>query len=163
MPGDKYCVDASSLIKMKQDYPRKVFPTLWEKMEELVRVGRLIAPDEVQKEIEKDDLWGPWAKQNKKMFKRPDQDQINAAKDVVTRFPSIAKPGKFGPAADPFVVGLVRLENKRLSDSLLDSRTRCAVVTEERGPSRLPGACAQHKVTCITLVDLFQTEAWVFR
>jgi hypothetical protein len=163
MAADLYCIDASSLIRLKQDFPRKVFPTVWERMEELIRAGRLIAPDEVFREVEKDDVLGPWAKRNKKMFRRPDQEQIDAAKDVTSRLPSLAKPGKFGPAADPFVVGLAHLENQRLSGSLLEPEARCVVVTEERGPARMPGACAHYKLTCVTLVEVFEREGWEFR
>ncbi len=163
MAADLYCFDASSIIRLKQDFPRKVFPTVWEKVEELIRAGRLIAPDEVFREIKKDDVLGPWAKRNKKMFRRADQEQIDAAKDVTSRFPSLAKPGKFGPAADPFVVGLAHLESQKLSSLLLQSGAKCIVVTEERGPASIPGACTHFKLTCVSLVEVFERESWVFR
>jgi hypothetical protein len=162
MAADIYCIDASSLIKLKQDFPRQVFSTLWEKVEELVASGRLIAPDEVFREIEKDDMLGPWAKQNKNMFRKLDQDQLDAAKDVTSRFRNIAKPGRFGPAADPFVVALAHLESRRLRSSLLESQSECVVVSEERGPGKIPGACAHYDLTCVALVDLFQREGWKF-
>lgn len=160
MADDLYCIDASSLIRLKQDLPRRVFPTVWEKMEELIRGGRLIAPDEVFREVEKDELLGPWAKQYKKMFRRPDQEQIDAAKEVTSRFPALAKPGRFGPAADPFVVGLAPLEAQRLSRSLLESQVKCIVVTEDGGIRR---ACARLGMGCVSLVEAFEREAWVFR
>lgn len=47
MPGDIYCVDASELINLRQYFPRKVFPAVWEKLEVVIGKGRLIAPDEV--------------------------------------------------------------------------------------------------------------------
>jgi len=59
MPGDTYCIDASSLIKLKQDFPRTVFPTVWGRIEGLVSDGHLFAPIEVFNEIEKDDILGP--------------------------------------------------------------------------------------------------------
>ncbi len=161
MADDLYCIDASSLIELKQAYPRKVFPGVWEKIEDLVRTHRLIAPDEVSKEIEKDDILGPWAKQNKKMFRKANQEQMDAAKDVTSRFQRLAKAGKFGPAADPFVVALARLENQKLLGSLLEAQSGCVVVTEER-PSGIPAACAHYKLTCVALLDLFHREGWTF-
>lgn len=163
MADDLYCSDASSIIRLKQDFPRKVFPAVWEKVEELIRVGRLIAPDEVYREIEKDDVLSPWAKKHKKMFVKPDQQQIDAAKDVASRFPSLAKPGRFGPAADPFVVGLAHLQTQKQPNSLYAPGAECFVVTEERGPASIPGACKQYKLTCISLVEVFEREGWVFR
>jgi len=158
-----YCIDASSLIKLKQDFPPGVFPNVWEKVEELVGSGRLIAPDEVAREIENDDVLGPWAKRHKKMFRRLDQQQINLVKEIALRFPKLAKPGRFGPAADAFVVALARLENAAATD-LFTSKAECVVVTEERGsPEKIPGACGYYKIACASLVGLFQREGWVFR
>jgi hypothetical protein len=42
MAAEIYCIDASSLIKLKQDFPRAVFPAVWERVEQLVAAGRLI-------------------------------------------------------------------------------------------------------------------------
>jgi hypothetical protein len=160
MADNLYCIDASSLIRLKQDFPRKVFPTVWERVEELIRARRLIAPDEVFREVENDDVVGPWAKQNRKTFRKPSQEQIDAAKGVVSSFPNLAKPGRLGPAADPFVVGLARLEAETLSRSLLESRVKCIVVTEDRG---LRHACAALGLACVSLVEVFEREGWVFR
>jgi hypothetical protein len=163
MADDLYCFDASSIIRLKQDFPRKIFPTVWEKVEQLIRAGRLIAPDEVFREVEQDDVLGPWGKQHKKMFRRADQQQIDAAKDVTSRFPGLAKAGRFGPAADPFVVGLAQLEAQKQSGSLYAPVGKCTVVTEERGPASIPGACKHYHLPCISLVELFEREGWVFR
>ena len=162
MADDTYCIDASSLINLKQYYRRKVFSGVWDKIEEMVRADRLIAPDEVRREIEKDDVLGPWAKKNKKMFRKLDQEQTDTAKDVITLFPNLAKPGKFGPAADPFVVTLARLEVRRASSSLLQQESRCVVVTDERHTHRIPVACKHYNLSCVSLVDLFDREGWKF-
>jgi hypothetical protein len=163
MAADIYCIDASSLIDLKHFYRREVFSALWEKVEELVSAGRLTAPDEVFQEIKDDDILGPWAKTHKKMFRKLDQEQMDAAKEVASRFPRLAKPGRFGPAADPFVVALAQLENRRLSGSLLAFGSICVVVTNERrDPGKIPAACAHYKLTCMALVDLFQREGWKF-
>lgn len=164
MPGDTYCIDASSLIKLKQDFPRTVFPTVWERIEGLVSDGRLFAPIEVFNEIEKDDILGSWAKQRKTMFRPLDQAQADLAKEIVNDFPGLAKPGRFGPAADPFVVALTFLENEKQVKGLFDSPTRCIAVTDEGGgPQQIPAACRARKLTCVSLVGLFQNEGWVFR
>ncbi len=68
MARRNYCIDASSLLKMKEDFPRKVFPALWDRMEKLIKDGRLFAPEEVFKEIESDDEISAWAVQQKIMM-----------------------------------------------------------------------------------------------
>jgi len=96
------------------------------------------------------------------MFRKLDQAQLEAAKDVTSRFPSLAKPGRFGPAADPFVVALAQLESQKLSGLLFAAQSRCVVVSEERGPGKIPAACSHYNLTCVPLVDLFQREGWRF-
>lgn len=162
MADDVYCIDASSLIKLKQDFRRNVFPTLWEKVEKLIQEGRLIAANEVYEEIKKDDVLGPWAIKNKKMFRQLDQKQVELATEVAGKFRELAKPGRFGPAADVFVVALALVQDPGLSGSLLSSPSSCVVVTEERGPNKIPGACMHYNIICLTLIDLFEREGWKF-
>jgi hypothetical protein len=162
MGDDVYCTDASSLLKLKQDFRRSVFPTLWGKVEKLIQDGRLIAANEVLEEIKKDDVIGPWAKKHKKMFRGLEQKQVELATEVAARFPELAKAGKFGPAADPFVVALARAEGQASSGSLLSPPSQCVVVTEERGPNKIPGACKYYGVKCLTLIELFEQEGWQF-
>jgi hypothetical protein len=162
MTDEVYCADASSLINLKQDFRRSVFPTLWEKVEKLIQDGRLIAANEVLEEIKNDDVLGPWAKKNKKLFRKLDQKQVELATEVAVQFPELAKAGKFGPAADPFVVALARAEGQASAGSLLPTASQCVVVTEERGPNRIPGACKHYGVKCLTLIDLFEQEGWQF-
>jgi|DewCreStandDraft_5_1066085.scaffolds.fasta_scaffold00555_50 hypothetical protein len=162
MADDVYCIDASSLIKLRQDFRRSVFPTLWDKVEKLIQGGRLVAANEVLEEIKKDDVLGPWAKKNKKMFRKLDQKQVELAAEVAGKFRELAKPGRFGPAADTFVVALGSAQDQALSGSLLSSPSRCLVVTEERGPNKIPGACKHYGVICVSLVDVFEREGWKF-
>jgi hypothetical protein len=163
MPQQAYCIDASSLLKMKEDFPRKVFPGLWDRVEQLIRDGRLFAPEEVFKEVEMDDEISEWLLQQRAMFKKIDGELWEVAKQIAARFPAIAKPGKFGPAADPFVIGLARSHNDRRTEQLFDRECECAVVTEEGGGAeRIPAVCVALDVKCISLVDLFKEEGWVF-
>jgi hypothetical protein len=85
------------------------------------------------------------------------------ASEVANRFPAIAKPGKFGPAADPFVIALARAHNTRQRKTLFDEELECVVVTEEGGGAeKIPAACAAFQVPCISLVQLLKDEGWVF-
>jgi len=66
-----YIIDTSSLIEMKNKYPKEVFPTLWKNITELISKNRLISPMEVRKELKKGkDELSKWIKQKeiKNMF-----------------------------------------------------------------------------------------------
>ncbi|OHB74310.1 MAG: hypothetical protein A2Z25_23310 [Planctomycetes bacterium RBG_16_55_9] len=73
-PG--YVIDTNALIDLwRRRYPRDVFPTLWRKIEGLIKSGELVAPQEVLNELQRqyDELY-IWAKKQK-CFKDLDCDQ----------------------------------------------------------------------------------------
>ncbi|MCK5602211.1 DUF4411 family protein, partial [Candidatus Pacearchaeota archaeon] len=66
----KYCIDTSAILDgWVRYYPPDVVPGLWEKLENLISNGQLIATEEVLYELEKkkDDVY-KWAKKHEKMF-----------------------------------------------------------------------------------------------
>lgn len=158
-----YCIDASSLLKLKQDFRRVVFATVWQRIEEIIKNQRLFCPVEVLHEIENDRELGPWARNRSDMFRKLDLDQWTIATRVIKQFPALAKPGKFADAADPFVIALAIHHNQGLASLLYHEVGDCIVVTEERGgPQQIPAACAHFKVKCVDLVGMFELEHWEF-
>lgn len=87
--GQIYCIDSSALIAAhNRIYPRNVFVGLWEKVGELVQQARLVAPEEVHKELEyqEDDLT-TWAKEHRQMFAKPDYYLIAFLTEIARDFP----------------------------------------------------------------------------
>jgi hypothetical protein len=121
----QYSVDTSSLIELKH-FPRDVFGSVWDTLEELIKAKRLFAPHEVFRELQKgDDEIFKWAKAQPGLFVDLDAVQGTLLADLLARFPAMAAPAKVGPHADPLVVALAR--------SRLDSDgSGCHVVTEEK-------------------------------
>jgi len=70
-----YSVDTSALIDLwVRYYPPDVFDTLWKHLDDLVRKGRLLAVDEVRRELEKkDDELYKWVKARPNMLVPLDQ------------------------------------------------------------------------------------------
>lgn len=158
---DIYCVDTSSLIALHRQFPRDVFPGVWENVEKLVASGRLLAPKEVFAEIERgDDELVSWARRHTRMFRPLDAVQIEAARQILAEFPSLADASKETPQADPFVIALAKIGNERPALPLLPNRH--VVVTEERRRG-IPTACARYSIECISLLELFRKEGWRFR
>jgi len=158
-----YCIDASSILKLKQDFRRVVFATVWHKTEELIKNQRLFSPVEVLREIENDRDLAPWLKKQAHMFRRLDSEQWGIAMRVTKQFPDLAKPGKLAPAADPFVIALAIHHNEPPAHTLYEAAEECIVITEERGgPQQIPAACAHFQVKCVDLVGMFELEEWEF-
>lgn len=160
-----YCIDTSALIDLKRLYPSDVFPTLWEKLGKLIKQGRLIAPREVLKEIEKkDDELLRWVKKHKSMFKDLNQEQVEVVKEIQQKFPALVDHAKEIPEADPFVIALAIVESKKIRESLFEGQ--CMVVTQEKpsrgGKPRIPDVCQHYGIDWMPVGELFKKEQWRF-
>jgi len=151
-----YCVDTSSLIAAWQErYPIENFPQFWDRVDSLVKDGRLISSVEVFNEMKKrsDDLHG-WLKSRKDdMFRELDDEvQIEVA-NILQRFPRLVGDKKFRTSADPFVIALARITGHQL-------------VTEEKLTGNLnrpniPDVCGQLSLSTIGILQVIQREKWV--
>ena len=163
---DVYCIDTSSLIEMKDRYPIDVFVDLLPKMESLIEDGRLIAPIEVKREIERgDDELKRWIKGKRKLFVRPDMRQIKKVKQILKDYPFLAKSGEVAASnADPWLIALAIVRNEEEQEKLF-SDIKHIVVTEESqiGPNKIPAVCRNYNIECINLLEFFRRVGWKFK
>jgi Domain of unknown function (DUF4411) len=163
MAEDVFCIDDSSLMELTRQYPRGRFPSLWQRVEGLVEIGRLIAPKEVHKEIQQgDDSLVAWAKKMSKMFKPLDSDQAKRVSEVLAECPALIDPMSETPQADPFLIALAKDGNEAQTEVLL--KTKHVVVTQEgkNKPNKIPQLCTRLGIECIRLLDMFEREGWEF-
>jgi hypothetical protein len=160
----RYCVDTSTWIELKRFYPAKSFPTLWNKIEQLIKSGRLISPQEVYNELsKKDDEVFKWVKQHRQLFiNLNDEEQIALVSEIQKDFPNLVDPLKETPEADPFVIAL----------SILDTKNHrmfgeeCIVVSQEKLKSKgstkpkIPDVCKYYNVKHFSILDLIENEGW---
>jgi hypothetical protein len=153
-----YVFDMSSLKEIFR-IPRRVFPSMWDKFDDLVKDGKIISVREVAKEIANGDgVLTEWAKGHKKVFLEPSTEEALFVADIfkVRNFQNSLnqrKQLKGGPFADPFLIA----KAKALS---------FAVVTQESdkkpGSARIPNICKHFKVDCISLEGFMEKEGWKF-
>ena len=103
-----YVIDTSALLDgWARHYPPDVFPSLWSLIEEMIKVGELLSPDEVLVELsQKDDTVHRWAKANSAMFVPLDEDIQRATQEILDQFPRLVGAMKDRNRADPFVIAL---------------------------------------------------------
>ena len=154
-----YSLDTSALIAaFHERYPIQNFDSLWRRIEELIRNGRMKMSQVVFEEAMRDTEIKQWCDQNQ--LKQDFQVAIDEAvqervNEVLSRFPRLVdnRTGKSG--ADPWVIALaLTFEN-------------CVVVTEENPTDsqdrpKIPDACAHFNLQCIKIVDLIKNENWIF-
>lgn len=149
----KYSMDTSALIEAwARSYPPDVFSNLWRRFERLIAEGRMLAVDEVLRELKKkeDDL-SKWATRQKGLFVPLDKNLQHRAASIINRFETLTNTSTImRGAADPFVIALA-------------AERDIAVVTAERSrptKPRIPDVCQTLEIECITLVELFRREGW---
>ena len=158
-----YIIDTSSLIKLNKHNPMDIYPTLWKKMDSLIKSGRLYSPKEVLEEINRfDDALAKWAKKHNEMFIEPTEAQINIVKELLKKYPSLIKIGK-RYAADPWVIALAIEMIHDPQKTLV--KVKRVVVTEEKirgNKIRIPYVCEDYTIEAIDILDMFRIEGWKF-
>lgn len=150
----KYCFDTSAFIEpWRRLYPPDVFPAVWEKLDDLIGTGRLIATIEVYEDLKrKDDEILEWAKIRKDIFLPIDDGIQETLIEILGTYPRLVDSKRGRSGSDPWVVALARMEE-------------CAVVTYET-PSgnldkpKIPDVCQDMRIDSMNLLDLFREEGW---
>lgn len=151
-----YSFDTSALINGRRDLlPPSTFPTVWQRVEEMIADGSIRCVDEVARELAKrdGDAVHTWSKTQDGLFVDLDEEIQVATTKVLTAHPRLLGNGKGRNGADPFVIALALARNG-------------VVVTEERGGSlerpKIPTACHAMGVKCMTLVEFVAAQGWTF-
>lgn len=159
----KYIIDTSSLIELHRNTPRDVYPSVWKKLESLIKKKRLIAPKEVYYEIKiKDDQLAAWTKDHLDLFQEISEEQIKHLTKVQKRYPSLTKDDK-KYSADPWVIALALQHVKNPQQTL--SSEEIMVVTEEQRHGnriRIPFVCSKYDIKTTDILGMFRMENWRF-
>jgi hypothetical protein len=125
----------------------------------MVEDGRLIAPDEVRREIERgDDPLVDWVKNQRGLFVPVGNDLVAELRRVKEMFPELIDHMKVGPHADALIVALALLINKE--PGTLFERRRCIVATNEkgRGQQKIPTACKHFGIEVVDWFGFMELE-----
>lgn len=164
-----YVIDSSSLIELNRRYPIDVFPTLWKNVETLIDKGRLISHKEVRKEIlaflGREDSLKKWVEKQKKFFKELDDRQIEIVREILKKYPSLAKSDNETAAADPFVIALAVEMGNDPQKKLFQMVKGRMIVTEEKlrgNKVKIPFVCKDYNIECINIIEMCRVESWKF-
>jgi hypothetical protein len=156
-----YCIDSSSLIGLKRQFPMDIVIGFWDKLDGLARERRLIAPDEVLNEVNRgDDELAKWIKEQD-IFSGPTPEELAIVQEIMAKFRDIVDYEKETPEADPFLIALAVSRNRQHASALLPLTH--IVVSEERNVSpKIPYVCKHYEVECIKGIELVRREGWRF-
>jgi hypothetical protein len=153
----RYSIDTSAILDgWVRYYPKDVFPPVWARLEAVIKEGRMVAVDEVLVELKRkvSDGADRWAKDQDGLFVPLEASIQTAASAILRQFPKLVDTRKDRMSADPFVIALAQVQG-------------CTVVTGERPSTSLqkpniPDVCAVLNVRCLSMMELFRAERWVF-
>jgi Domain of unknown function (DUF4411) len=144
-----FCVDTSGWLDgWLRHYPRDVFPSLWQNVEERVNGCEIIASEEVYVELQKkDDDLHEWMKERKFMLIPANESVQRHVAEVLATYPRLVDTLKGRSQADPFVIATA-------------VETGSIVVTGESVGTatkpRIPFVCQQLGIRCITFLDMIR-------
>ncbi len=155
-----YVVDASVLILLSQHYPKEVFSSLWENIEDLIKAKNILAPHQVFREIEQggDDDLTTWCMVNNRMFLNNTLDVIKITQEIIRNHPTLINPYATRETADPFLIALARSLKSNVSGS------KPIIVTDENNIKidRIPQISRTYGLESLKLTGMFQREKWTF-
>ncbi len=152
-----FCMDSSAWMDgWVRDYPPDVFPSLWDKFDELIHAGIIRSTEEVYVEIKKkdDDLYA-WLKDRKEIFVPIEEAIQNTVAELLATYPRLVDTKKNRSQADPFVIATAEY----LEDGV--------VVTGEKASGklevpRIPDVCHDRETPCITFLEMLREIGWKF-
>lgn len=161
-----YSIDSSVFLDIWKGnrgmYPHDVHTGLWSHICQLIDEGRIIAHQEVYKELKRHDNkeFQEWLKKNKDKFVVNPAAANNATKEIINGYYAKFKNGympskKGGSAGDPFVVGLAYSEE-------------CIVFSQEQpiaehqlhdaNSPAIPNVCTEYKIDHVRINDFLRKE-----
>jgi len=148
-----FIIDSSSLIQLRQYYPKDLFAPLYDKLTPVLKSGKVVVLDLVIDEI-KD--------KEKEIFKILDENIpkersykfedyiLESQKIIRTHYDEVKKPHKL--KADPHIIACAKQENLRIvTDELKEDRTS------------IPNVCDKENVKYLNLLDFLREENISFK
>lgn len=151
-----YTLDTNILILLGRHYPRELFPSIWERLETGVTVGRICICYAVLDELDRgDDTLHDWAKHLTGFVCDPGARDVQVATAISRKYPEWVREEK--NAADPWVVAHGNAHAR-------------VVVSEEKvaGPGviaknqKIPNVATEFGVEALRFFDWLKAEGWTF-
>ena len=151
-----YSLDTSALIDCwERNYPQDIFPTLWQKLDEMIERGELLLSEELLEELDRKSTGlYDWVRARDYLICPTDEDIQASVTEILATFPRMTELIKNRSMGDPWVIAVAKVKV-------------CTVVSGEKSSGqndkpRIPNVCAHFGIKCIKTVDLLREQGWSF-
>lgn len=149
-----FCFDTSAILDAwVRYYPRDVFPSIWEKMDQAATTGEIYFIDEVVSELQrKDDGIYEWVRAREMTIVSIDTDIQNQLSSVMKKYARLIDTRKNRSGGDPWVIALAL------------SRKQTIVTGEKPSTSldrpKIPDVCNDLRIPWIDVLQFFRCQGW---
>ena len=149
-----YSLDASSLIEAYHSYPMDRFPSLWNKLEKIIKNDRLKMFELVFDEVKDEEIKEWYEEKHLKSLIRVSIDQIdqNRAKALI---PRLVDPNTGESGGDPWVIALAQ----KFQNGVVVTQEK---VSRNVDKPKIPNVCSDLGIECINILGLIRREDWIF-
>lgn len=165
-PKTIYCFDTSALFDAGiRWYPPDVFPSFWDRLDEILEKGRLKIPAPVASEAtKKTHTVAQWIKKNQKdnpaAFVEIDVETQAILKTVSSKYPDWTSKGR--NHADPFVVAMTKAKGWMVVTGEHPSSSLALAKPRKQHKLKIPNVCDEFTVDWIGIPDFIKEENWSF-
>lgn len=160
-----YCIDTNVIIAFLVEsddelYGRDVFGPQWDYIEGLIASGRIVAPQRVEKELEKWTLQSQeihrWVRAHRRMFRQiVSGEQLFKAKEIVNSYPVYG--GSMNYLGDLEVMTLAHALGVPVVT--LEREVPTHLQTSRRRP-KIPNICREFGIECVSISGLLRREGF---
>lgn len=154
-----YVVDACTIIDLaRRKFPQHIFEAVHAKIEELIKQGLLVSPQEVYNELARQraevDPTLDWADAHKPIFKDITESQDACLAKIMGDFPNFVKVHSEDFDADPIIVALAMDRGWKVVTEETRSKTPQKV--------KIPDVCSHYDIPCMNMFEFFEDNGWKF-
>lgn len=151
----KYIFDAGVFIILNNHYPKDIFISLWDNMDNVIHEGKVISVSEVFLELSKRDSEAhQYAKKHKQIFSRATIREQELSREIIDNYPDLIGKALYSgePVADPLIIARAEYIEGTV------------VTTEKFKPNafKIPNICQKREVQCLDLFSFMKKEGWKF-
>ncbi|MEG0863324.1 MAG: DUF4411 family protein [Clostridia bacterium] len=143
--GTIYIFDSNVFISLQRRQPIDVYPSVWEKIGDLMKDGVIISSREVFDEIAiGDDTLVEWVKQRKEYFIQSEVNLQSRVREILKEHRGLVEGGKKKNNADPFVIALAQ----EYDGIIVTEETRSNSIQAPK----IPNVCDEYHIVCLDFV-----------
>lgn len=143
----RYIIDTSTMLSQKADeqYRRKVYQSLWNKIDEMVQRQQIVTCSETASEVQDDDIKRWMITQGMQVLPIDDEVQDNVREIVTTVNKNLVDFKENKSSGDAFLIATAK-------------KYGLSVITEENAnsPKKIPFTCQKMGIKCMNLLGFME-------